>query len=146
MMINISKHLLLTVITLFVVASALSLTPYDIAHSKQTAGYASLAYCDDTCLNAWSCKSGTKLPGLKNVTYLAQSITQATGYLGYSSQLNTIIISFRGSSNIPNWIENLNFEKVPYLFCLRCEIHTGFYADYIAVASQLTNAVQAILK
>ena len=143
---NTSYNQLLCVVALLVLANSLSFTLYDVTHSKQTAGYASLAYCDNTCLNAWSCKSGSKLPGLTNVTYLAQSITQATGYLGYSSQLNTIIVSFRGSSNIPNWIENLNFEKVPYLFCLRCEIHTGFYADYIAVATTLTNAVQSLLK
>ena len=115
-----SASLFVCLFAFFVLTVQLQLTPYDVSHSKRTAVYASLAYCSNTCLTSWSCKSASTLPGLTKVTYLSQSITQANGYVGYSSNLNTIIVSFRGSSNIPNWIENLNFEKAPYLFCLRC--------------------------
>ena len=115
-----SLSLVICVLALSALTSQLQLTPYNVTHSKQTAGYASVAYCSNSCLTSWSCKSSSTLPALTNVTYLSQSITQADGYVGYSSDLNTIIVSFRGSNNIPNWIENLNFEKVPYLFCLRC--------------------------
>lgn len=122
-----------------------ALKPYDVAHSQQTAIYSSLAKCDNTCLTTWSCHDGKKVPALSNVAYLTQNITQADGYVGYAESTNTIVVSFRGSSNIPNWIENLNFEKVPYIYCLRCEIHAGFLAAYAAVATQLTSKVKEIL-
>ena len=95
---------ILTFALLLSLTIQLSLTPYNVNWSKTVIGYASVSYCGDTCLNSWSCKSASKLPGLTNVTYLSQSITQAEGYLGYSPSLNTIVISFRGSANIPNWI------------------------------------------
>lgn len=98
----------------------LQLNPYDIPHSKLIATYSSLSYCGNTCLSSWSCKDGKSVPPLSNVAYLTQNITQADGFVGYSQSTNTIVASFRGSSNIPNWIENLNFEKVPYIYCLRC--------------------------
>lgn len=106
--------------------------------------FASLAYCPRPCIDSWNCKSaGSEV--LSDVGYVVYNITQAPGYIGYSASRNAIILSFRGSSNIQNWIENLNFEKVPYIHCLRCEIHSGFYADYLGVASQVSNKVQAIL-
>lgn len=107
--------------------------------------YSSLSYCGNTCLSSWSCQDGKKVPALSSVTYLSHNITQADGYVGYSDSANTILVSFRGSSNIPNWIENLNFEKVPYIFCLRCEVHAGFMAAYAAIASTLTSRVKDIL-
>lgn len=120
----------------------LSLKPYDVAHSQQTAVYSSLAYCGNTCLKSWSCQDGKTVPPLSNVAYLTQNITQADGYVGYAESTNTIVVSFRGSSNIPNWIENLNFEKVPYIYCFRCEVHAGFMAAYVAIATQLNSKVK----
>lgn len=99
-----SAALIISFLALLALTNQLSLSPYSVQHSKTVVGYASVAYCDNTCLTSWSCKSGSHLPGLTNVTYLSQSITQAEGYLGYSPSENTIVISFRGSANIPNWI------------------------------------------
>jgi predicted lipase len=103
-----------------------------------------VAYCPKTCLENWSCKTSAHDP-LTEVSYIVFNLTQAPGYIGYSASRNAIIVSFRGSQNIQNWIENLNFEKVPYIYCLRCEIHAGFYADYTAVAASVNNKVQTLL-
>ena len=48
-------------------------------------------------------------------------------FTGYSTTLNGIILSFRGSSNIANWITNLSTNKVDYPICSGCKVHNGFY-------------------
>jgi len=56
------------------------------------------------------------------------------------------VLAFRGSSNIQNWIENANFEQAPYPRCLGCQIHAGFYADYLSFSQIFKSKVAAILK
>jgi|LakMenEpi03Aug12_release.lakeMendotaPanAssembly.Ray.scaffolds.fasta_scaffold2956781_1 hypothetical protein len=34
------------------------------------------------------------------------------GFVGYSSTHKAIVVAFRGSANIPNWIANIDFAKV----------------------------------
>lgn len=41
--------------------------------------------------------------------YIEQALTKAAGYVGYHTKNNQIFLSFRGSSNIQNWIEDANF-------------------------------------
>ena len=41
--------------------------------------------------------------------YIEQPLTKAAGYVGYHTKNNQIFLSFRGSSNIQNWIEDANF-------------------------------------
>lgn len=65
-----------------------------------------------------------------SVTYLENSITKASGFIGFEISTGTMIISWRGSSNAQNWIEDFNFETTPYLACANCHIHAGFYTDY----------------
>lgn len=84
------------------------LKPYDVQRSKEIVVFASLAYCPRPCIDSWNCKSaGSEV--LTDVTYVVFNLTQAPGYIGYSASRNAIILSFRGSSNIQNWIENFNF-------------------------------------
>lgn len=146
----IGKHILVAFI-LFVTAQAFTfrqaepkLTPYDVKKSQEWAVFASVAYCPKTCLQNWNCKTSAH-ETLTDVSYIVYNLTQAPGYIGYNPSRNAIIVSFRGSQNIQNWIENFNFEKVPYVYCLKCEIHSGFYADYLAVAGQISAKVQNIL-
>lgn len=135
---------LLALCQCFVLDPQINLTPYNVQKSREYAVFASVAYCPRTCLENWSCKSSEHDP-LTDVTYIVFNLTQAPGYIGYSPSRNAIILSFRGSQNLQNWIENLNFEKVPYVFCLRCEIHAGFYADYTAVEAAVNSKVQSLL-
>jgi hypothetical protein len=43
-------------------------------------------------------------PKLINVTYLENSVTKASGFIGYDPNAQTIVTSWRGSSNAQNWI------------------------------------------
>jgi hypothetical protein len=52
--------------------------------------------------------------------------------LGYDPESNSIISSFRGTSDALNWLEDVVFFKTPYVRdgCENCEVHRGFYGCY----------------
>jgi hypothetical protein len=115
--------LLLTMAAAFKVKQT---APYDKNKSKIYAYYAGLSYCPTSCLTAWNCKDGQSLTNFGEVTTFSNKLTLTQGFIGYDKALNLIIVSFRGSHNTENWIEDFTFEKVSYS-CKGCEIHLGFY-------------------
>ena len=71
---------------------------------------AAVAFCPRRCIEAWDCATTQSIP-FKHTFYAKHPFTLAAGYLGYHSDLNQIILSFRGSCNTPNWIEDFNIEQ-----------------------------------
>lgn len=65
------------------------------------------------------------------VVYIKKS--DGLAYTGYSSDLNSIIIAFRGT--MPNSVENLlsdgDIVLTNYPYCEGCKVHRGFYEAYL---------------
>lgn len=51
-----------------------------------------------------------------------------TGFVGYQPSTSAIWVSFRGSSDLENWITNLDFIRRSYRLggCSGCSVHEGF--------------------
>lgn len=81
---------------------------YNITASQELARLAGIAFCGKHCVETWTCGTGKGIP-VTDVLYMEHPITKAAGYVGYNSRSNQIVLSFRGSSNAPNWIEDANF-------------------------------------
>lgn len=123
-----------------------SLTPYNPFWSKTMSIYSSLSFCNSSCLNDWSCADAAQVPKLLNVTVMYKPMTDANGFIGYSPANDTIVISFRASDSLINWMENINFERTGYIHCLHCEIHAGWYTAYEAIAPELHARVADLLR
>jgi predicted lipase len=65
--------------------------------------------------------------------------------VAYNAKQDLIVVAFRGSHNIANWISNIDFFKEPYKGSSSMQVHTGFYADYILVAPQVISAVRELI-
>lgn len=74
---------------------------------------------------------------MTDVAYIKGKVFWANAFIGYESEKNQIIVSFRGSANLQNWIEDFTFDKVPYKHCSKCDIHQGFYEDYLVIAAEI---------
>lgn len=85
----------------------------------------SIAYESVATINAWSCPKCNKYP-LTGVKTFSNSVGDLQGFTGFSSSLNGIVVAFRGSSNIQNWIINLSTNMVAYSKCSGCKVHNGF--------------------
>lgn len=71
--------------------------------------------------------------------------TDLQGFVGVSSQTKQIIIAFRGSSSILNWMDDFEVKQVPYTTfsdCPKCAIHYGFYRSALAVRNITIDTVK----
>eukprot|EP00296_Roombia_truncata_P000222 JP435887.1.p1 GENE.JP435887.1~~JP435887.1.p1 ORF type:complete len:315 (+),score=59.64 JP435887.1:1-945(+) len=101
------------------------------------------SYCYPEKVADWSCDvCNTK--GFK-VTYQSPANKFDTVvFVGWIE--NQIVISFRGSRSIKNWIENLHLIKVDTVheLCSTCKVHGGFKESYDIVKDDIVNAVFAL--
>lgn len=67
--------------------------------------------------------------------------TQGFVAVDHTNQL--IVIAFRGSVSIPNWIADLTFVMAPWSICTGCQAHAGFLASWESVKSQIQEAVKS---
>lgn len=52
-----------------------------------------------------------------------------------------IVLSFRGSVSLTNWVGNLNIDFVNFL-CTGCAVHNGFLDSWTASKDRVTRAIQ----
>ena len=82
----------------------------------------SVAYFSADSINKWSCTDCHKYKVLHpQAFYSGQSNIQ--GFTGYLEDRQAIIIAFRGSTDVKNWITNLNALTTPYSDCSGCYVH-----------------------
>ncbi|KAJ3218551.1 hypothetical protein HDU67_005110 [Dinochytrium kinnereticum] len=117
---------------------------------SQYAAFSAASYCDLQVLKNWGCKTcQNKAAGTTNVTTFDDGFTGMQGYVGFNARLNTVVVAYRGSSNIQNWIQNLAFIRVDANIAnapSAVSVHFGFQNIWNAVSSDVTPAVSALLK
>ena len=118
---------------------------YDSRVAMEAIYYAKAAYCPSDRVANWTCAACNFNSGMTEVNVFTARETQA--YVGYDAAKNIVVVAIRGSSNIQNWIDNLNFELVPYPPCSSsaCKVHKGFYDIYKALSVNMVPYVTAAL-
>lgn len=66
------------------------------------------------------------------------------GYAAYSPKQSAIIVTFRGSVDVKNWLYNLNTVTTSYPSCSGCSVHLGFYSAYKGVAPILRSVLEPL--
>eukprot|EP00656_Telonema_subtile_P051315 TRINITY_DN686_c0_g1_i3.p1 TRINITY_DN686_c0_g1~~TRINITY_DN686_c0_g1_i3.p1 ORF type:complete len:306 (-),score=35.24 TRINITY_DN686_c0_g1_i3:31-948(-) len=118
---------------------------YNASRALLFAHFSNAAYCSASALDSWSCAPCKAA----DPTFTAKSFeapnygTQA--FVG--SNDGDIVVSFRGSSNLVNWIENLYVRHVDrYPKCDGCLVHSGFYTAWSSLKDGIVAEVQSLLK
>jgi len=124
------------------VAGVSSTFSSSVANTQLTLSYA--AYCPAAKISAWNCKWCT-VSGFVVHDVIDDSLTSTQVYVGY--QGSTVVVAFRGSTDITNWILNLEvFTPINYPTSVSgAQVHGGFYASYIAVSATLLTKVNALI-
>lgn len=78
--------------------------------------------------------------------HINNDLTLAAAYIGYEPVSKMIVISWRGSSNAQNWIEDFNFEMEEFKGCKKCWIHVGFHGDYLLNQKKLHEHIDLLTK
>jgi len=127
-------------------ASAQALS-YNETLAYEALHFAKVASCNSLDeIRSWTCPvCHAASPDFE--TYWAhESDSDIQGFVGFDKSRRQIVVAFRGSKTLANWIANLKFARVdsPFKECYNCHVHKGFLDDYNSIAEQLFNAVNEI--
>ncbi|KAL7750946.1 hypothetical protein RI367_003526 [Sorochytrium milnesiophthora] len=130
--------------------------PLELA--KDMAIYSSIAYCRNLqSLASWTCAplcSDPRVTGTRYVNVFVNDPTETKGYAAVNDAKQAIIISFRGSQNIQNWFNNLDFIRrsypaaVPAVYqstASQISIHSGFWNTYNPVRQALSQTLSQLV-
>ena len=88
---------------------------YDQAYAQKAVYLSEAAFCESTDLEDWKCGAAcNEVPGVVQVSRVKDNLLGVFGYVGFNPSDNEIIVSFRGSNNIANWIMNIDFKQCAY--------------------------------
>ena len=93
------------------------------------------SYCHEDDLQSWDCKWCEKM-GAAKVYGVLQNKTMDGQVFVIQNNASEIIVSFRGSSNLENWIADFTFDKVKLTWPGVPEgikVHQGFLESYMSL-------------
>ncbi|KAK9679087.1 hypothetical protein K7432_016423, partial [Basidiobolus ranarum] len=111
-----------------------------IAHAQ----YAAASYCPREKVETWVC--GSRCIGkLKLTSYFTARISGMAGYVGVDEEEKKIVVSLRGSMNVGNWFQNLQFAPLNYEYpnaSSDTRVYFGFYGAYKSVKSSIREGLE----
>ena len=142
-----------TVLALFFLATVTAVTavlphevlPAELQAKAQYQLYAAYgAYCHEDDLKSWDCKWCEKM-GVAKVYGVLQNATWDGQVFVIQNNASEIIVSFRGSHNIENWIADFTFDKVKLTWPgvpKGLEVHRGFLDSYMSLRTAVNKWVK----
>eukprot|EP00164_Ancoracysta_twista_P004661 GFYU01006300.1.p1 GENE.GFYU01006300.1~~GFYU01006300.1.p1 ORF type:complete len:337 (+),score=56.03 GFYU01006300.1:84-1094(+) len=108
--------------------------------------FASATQCPLDELSRWNCKRCVD-PHFEMGQIITASSVGGQAYVGYSNTLNAIIVAFRGSTVLKNWIYDGMFVREGLRWglerlCPECGAHEGFLKSYDAMRAQTLTALR----
>lgn len=84
---------------------------------------------------------------LENVTdrCLSLGVTDATGFVAIDDVNKVIVLSYRGSASLGNWIGNVNLGFNAFMPCKGCQVHAGFLSSWNDSRDQVKAALTQAL-
>ena len=114
---------------------------YDPALSKHCVNMAQSSYMVSSP-EQWNCI--TCEPSIK-LEYVVEE-NGARALQGYDSHTKSIFVAFRGSSNIQNWLDNIQISKISPYNDKSIDVEKGFYKAYTYVKDGLINNLPGLAK
>ncbi|KAF3039095.1 hypothetical protein E8E11_001806 [Didymella keratinophila] len=75
-----------------------------------------------------------------------ETLTDVTGFLALDHTNHLIVVSFRGSQSLDNWLTNLDFGFTSTDICPGCSAHSGFWQSWVDARDAVIPAVKDAVK
>ncbi|KAK8136253.1 triacylglycerol lipase precursor [Apiospora sp. TS-2023a] len=129
-----------------------AVTAEEVSQLDFYAEYAGASYCNSeapvgstvTCAEN-VCPDVTAAGAVVTATF-AGKVTDIQGLMSTDPKNKVIVLSFRGSHSIRNWITNFVFLQEPCDLVGGCLLHAGFAGAYKEIAAPLATALAAATK
>jgi predicted lipase len=101
--------------------------------------YSAAAYClsnNNSPNTKITCPQGNcplvEAANTNTLTEFENSIaSDVTGFVATDTTNKLIVVSFRGSRSVRNWISNVQFPVIPTVICADCNASAGFWNSYL---------------
>lgn len=103
------------------------------------------AYCNTESIQTWGCMNCVN-SGYMLIEVQVFENDGAQGFVGYDPTSHAVIVTFRGTSNLQNWIDNIDLTLAIYPLCTDCKVHTGFYRSWSKISYNVRESVRNLLK
>ncbi|GBG25292.1 Phospholipase A1-II 1 [Hondaea fermentalgiana] len=121
--------------------------------AKELVAYAAVVSCPEpSVLETWSCKmcvdGVTPIaapPRLESVAVIKDNADVNQALVGYEAQSARVIVSFRGSVAIAQWIYDLDVTPM-HVYCKDCLVHQGFYLSWKDLRQDVMAHVEEIAR
>jgi hypothetical protein len=123
-------------------------TAFSNERAKTFLKFSSAAYCDEESISNWTCHDCLAADPSFTAKLFTDAKTTTQAYVGRTNGETTenIVVAFRGSETIENWVTNLNFPKVgAYPKCDGCKVHEGFLEAWNSVREPIVAEVKRLL-
>jgi len=102
---------------------------YNEAQACEDFDLAQAAYCPDATVEFWNCSTCSNRVTPTGI--VEEETSGGRAIVGYDERDDTVFVSFRGSENLENWIENFKFVMTyPYENNASIGVAGGFYEWY----------------
>ncbi len=109
---------------------------------KRTLYLSQATYCNDSVITNWSCRTCDSNVVLTNIIMNHGE----RALVGLYPKDKILFVAFRGSTNIQNWIDNVQFSKTcPYEEPYLC-VETGFYKVFEYMKEDVIKSVETLIR
>lgn len=128
-------------------ASALTTAIYE--NMKYYAEYSASTYCNsDNAAGALvTCEDGCPQVMANGATVVGSlpntTVFEMEGYVALDTVRKEIVVAFRGSSGLRNWIADLTFLQVPCNYTTGCAVHSGFKIAWESIREYTLDFIKA---
>ncbi|KAI9290491.1 alpha/beta-hydrolase, partial [Neoconidiobolus thromboides FSU 785] len=110
--------------------------------------YAAAVLCTDASLQSWSCKPCQNIQGTSLVTTFSNTLLGTKAYLAINNNEQAIILSFRGTEDLQNWLNDVELVQVPFssINSIGPLVHGGFLDAMESVSSSFLGALKTLIQ
>jgi predicted lipase len=130
------------VVAALLILTLISCDPYRTKLASQLTYISAISYETQAAIESWNCNHCSKIKVLQPKVVSNGSVY---GFTGYSPDIGSIVVTFRGSVDLSNWILNLKTARTSYPLCTGCSVHIGFNQGFNSVKSQVESNLNSLL-
>jgi hypothetical protein len=124
-----------------------TVSSYNESTALYLAHVTSVSYCQEDHIVHWNCGPCGLVPPLEGVKIVEDTKDNFQGLVGYSRLYDAVVVAYRGSMDVSNWLDNLTFlKRRAYAEFPGVMVHEGFYWAYRSVAPQVLARLHELRK